>query len=190
MTSLQLARLLAEPTRLRLFSAVALGAVTPAEVARAAGVSARNTATGLRKLVDGGLIEESADGLRVSEDAIRAAVKDERPPLPVETFGTGSVDTDAVLRKFIRNGRLVKMPGQFTRREAVLRHLALRDFSPGTRYSEREVNDILRAWCEGSTTDHVSARRYLVDYRILDREDAGEYWLSEREHPAPVILGG
>jgi hypothetical protein len=40
------------------------------------------------------------------------------------------------------------------------------------------VNDILKAWCEGAdATDHVSIRRYLIDYHILDREDSGQYWL-------------
>lgn len=189
MASVKLARLLAEPCRLRLFSAVALGATTPDEAARAAGVSVRSTATGLRRLVDGGVIEESADGLRVCEDSIRETARDERPPAPAETFGSGDDDTDALLRTFIRDGRLVRLPGQFRRRQAVLRYLAQRDFRPGIRYSEREVNDILRAWCEGSSSDHVSARRYLVDYGILDREDVGIYWLSDRKH-AGVVLGG
>ena len=190
MASVKLARLLAEPTRLRLFSAVALGATTPAEAARAAGVSARGTATGLRRLVDGGVIEESADGLRVCENAIREAVRDEQPAAPAEAFGSGDDDTDALLRTFIRDGKLVRLPSQFRRRQAVLRYLAERDFSPGVRYSEREVNDILRAWLEGSSSDHVSARRYLVDYGILDREDVGIYWLADRKHPARLVLGG
>jgi hypothetical protein len=190
MASVKLARLLAEPTRLRLFSAVALGATTPAEAARAAGVSARSTATGLRRLVDGGLIEESVDGLRVCENAIRETVRDEQPTAPADAFGSGDDDTDALLRTFIRDGKLVRLPSQFRRRQAVLRYLAERDFRHGVRYSERAVNDILRAWLAGSSSDHVSARRYLVDYGILDREDVGIYWLADRKHPARLVLGG
>jgi hypothetical protein len=81
------------------------------------------------------------------------------------------------IRAFLRDGRLVRLPAKSTRRQEVLRHLAMRDFRPGARYTERQVNDVLRDWCEGAETDYVSVRRYLVDYGILDREDAGVYWL-------------
>jgi hypothetical protein len=84
----------------------------------------------------------------------------------------------ALLQKFLRDGRLIRLPAKFTRRKEVLRYLALRDFRPYTWYTEREVNEVLKAWCEGTAaTDYVSIRRYLVDYHILDREDGGRYWL-------------
>jgi hypothetical protein len=84
----------------------------------------------------------------------------------------------ALLQRFLRDGRLLRLPAKFTRRKEVLRYLAMRDFEPYTWYAEREVNEILKAWCEGAAaTDYVSIRRYLIDYRILDREDGGRYWL-------------
>jgi hypothetical protein len=83
----------------------------------------------------------------------------------------------ALLQQFLRDGRLVRLPSKFTRRKAVLRYLAMRDFRPRTWYAEPEVNEILKAWYEGAATDYVSIRRYLIDYQILDREDAGRYWL-------------
>jgi hypothetical protein len=85
---------------------------------------------------------------------------------------------EALLRNFLRDGRLVRLPAKSTRRKLVLRYLAMRDFRPRTWYAEHEVNEILKAWCAGAAaTDYVSIRRYLIDYRILDREDAGRYWL-------------
>ena len=51
---------------------------------------------------------------------------------------------------------------------------ALRAFEPGTRYTEKEVDAILRTWCAGGATDHVSLRRFLVDEGLLTRE-AGRY---------------
>lgn len=84
----------------------------------------------------------------------------------------------AVLENFLRDGHLVRLPAKCTKREALLRHLAMRDFRPYTWYAEEEVNEILKTWCEGAdATDYVSVRRYLIDYHILDREDAGRYWL-------------
>ena len=85
---------------------------------------------------------------------------------------------EALLRNFLRDGRLIRLPAKFTRRKEILRYLAMRDFRPRTWYAEREVNEVLKAWCEGAVaTDYVSVRRYLIDYHILDREDAGRYWL-------------
>jgi hypothetical protein len=50
-------------------------------------------------------------------------------------------------------------------------------FAAGRSYSEGEVNDILRGWLahEGSmlTVDHVELRRWLVDSRVLARDDYG-----------------
>jgi len=84
----------------------------------------------------------------------------------------------ALRQNFLRDGRLIRLPAKLTRRKEILRYLATRDFKPRTWYAEREVNEILKAWCEGADgTDYVSVRRYLIDYHILDREDSGKYWL-------------
>jgi hypothetical protein len=95
----------------------------------------------------------------------------------VEFREAGDERAEALVRAFLRDGRLVRLPARLTRRKEVLRYLAMRDFRPGIRYTEHQVNDVLRDWCEGAGTDYVSVRRYLVDYGILDREDAGDYWL-------------
>lgn len=84
----------------------------------------------------------------------------------------------ALLENFLRAGHLVRLPAKYTKRKELLRYLAMRDFRPYTWYAEQEVNEILKAWCDGAdATDYVSVRRYLIDYHILDREDAGRYWL-------------
>lgn len=36
---------------------------------------------------------------------------------------------------------------------------------------------VLRAWCAGGGTDHVTLRRHLVDEGVLSRE-TGECWRS------------
>ena len=62
-------------------------------------------------------------------------------------------------------------------------------FAAGRNYAEGEVNDILRGWLahEGSmlTVDHVELRRWLVDCRVLARDDYGRaYTLGA---PSPEI---
>jgi hypothetical protein len=79
---------------------------------------------------------------------------------------------DAVLRTFLRDGRLVSVPAQQSKRRMVLEHL-VHVFEPGVRYPEREVNALLAAW----HPDVAALRRYLVDEGLLTRE-AGVYWRS------------
>ena len=82
------------------------------------------------------------------------------------------LDTDVVLRRFVRDGRLVSIPAQRSKRLIVLDRLA-QEFEVGRRYPERMVNELLGRWHR----DTAALRRYLVDDGFLDR-DAGEYWRS------------
>lgn len=80
------------------------------------------------------------------------------------------------MHAFVADGRLVRLPARWARRRAVLEHVA-RSFEPGRRIPEKEVDAVLRAWCAGGETDHVTVRRHLVDEGLLTRED-GVYWRS------------
>jgi hypothetical protein len=55
----------------------------------------------------------------------------------------------------------------------LLDHVA-QAFEPGRRYQETAVNEILKDACD----DHVTMRRYLVDYELLSRTPDGTYWRS------------
>ncbi|KOG29126.1 DUF2087 domain-containing protein [Streptomyces resistomycificus] len=178
-----LARLFAEESRVRVFAAVALGARGPAEVARAAGLSTKETALALLRLREQGVITAGDDGaLRVAYDLFkeqaRAAVRRQAEQAEVgraevEPVG-GDERTDMILRTFVRQGRLLRLPAQWTRKKLVLRYIAEQTFEPGIEYPERIVNEKLRAWSEGGETDHVTLRRYLVDLHEL-RRDEGIY---------------
>src|SRR6266536_623698 len=73
---------------------------------------------------------------------------------------------EAVLGRFIRDGRLVSVPAARSKRLLVLDHLAGL-FEPGRRYTEAEVNQALVAW----HPDYAALRRYLVDEGFLRRAD-------------------
>ncbi|HUJ06319.1 MAG TPA: DUF2087 domain-containing protein [Streptosporangiaceae bacterium] len=77
---------------------------------------------------------------------------------------------EAVLRTFMRNGRITALPAKRSRRLVLLDHIA-QLFDVGVRYSEGEVNRILL----GLHEDYAALRRYLVDEGFLSR-DHGEYW--------------
>ena len=78
--------------------------------------------------------------------------------------------------KFAPAGTPPAAPEKIARRAAKRRVQVERAaglFSPGVKYTEREVNDLLKTLFE----DHVFARRMMIEHRILDRTDNGsEYW--------------
>ena len=174
--------LLAEPERLRVVSALALGATTILEVAAAAGLDPREVVRALRRLERAGLVSREKDQLALHAERFKEAAREAAPDGPAAPLSADPA-TDAVLRAFTRDGRITSIPVQRGRRRLLLEHVA-GSFEPGLRYPEREVNAILRAWYP----DHATLRRYLVDELLLDRAD-GMYWRIggpvEVEPPAP-----
>jgi hypothetical protein len=159
----ELVALLAEPDRLRALAAVALGAATQPEVAERAELEPRAAARALSRLVAGGLLDgETGKGYRVRTEVLQAAAI---PPAPA---GDAPADEpeDAVLRRFVHNGRLLAMPAARGKRLVVLDHLAGL-FEPGRRYPEPVVNELLGRY----HPDYAMLRRYLVDDGFLARED-------------------
>jgi hypothetical protein len=80
-------------------------------------------------------------------------------------------ETEKVLRAFVRDGRIVAIPARAAKRRLLLEYVA-GAFEPGVRYTEREVDAVLRAFHE---PDWVSLRRYLIDEDLMARRD-GWYW--------------
>lgn len=89
------------------------------------------------------------------------------------------IDLEAYDRKVLAdfstpNGRLKTIPARRKKLMIVLRHI-VKDFRPGIRYPEAQVNQILAAYHE----DTATLRRELVGFGLLERE-RGEYWLVEQ----------
>jgi hypothetical protein len=164
--------LLADPARLRVVAALALGAGTLEDVAAASGLPLKDVALAARRLARAGLVHRDGHALALHTEhfgaAARAAAEAAPPPEPLSSDPA----EDAVLSAFVRNGRLVSIPAQRSKRRVVLEHL-VRVFEPGVRYPEREVNALLGVW----HPDVAALRRYLVDDGLLTRE-AGVYWRS------------
>lgn len=167
-----IAGLLADPVRLKVVAALALGAGTIEEVAAATGLGLKEVALAARRLARAGLVHRDGHDLALRTErfgaAARAAAEAAPPPEPL----SDDPAADAVLSSFVRDGRLVSIPSQRSKRLVVLDHL-VRVFEPGVRYPEREVNALLAAW----HPDVAALRRYLVDEGFLTRE-AGVYWRS------------
>jgi hypothetical protein len=87
-------------------------------------------------------------------------------------FEGATVAEVAVLRAFVRDGRLLSIPVARNKRLVVLEWLS-HEFEPGRHYSEKMVNLVLGR----IHADTAALRRALVDEGFLDREH-GEYWRS------------
>ena len=73
-----------------------------------------------------------------------------------------------------KDGIVVRWPKKAAEKEAVLWYLQSK-FEPGRRYSEREVNELLKRW--HAFGDHALLRRELFDHFYLNRTaDCTQYW--------------
>jgi len=176
--------LLAEPLRLRVFAAIALGARSLAEVAGAAGVSLPAASRAAGRLARGRLVIVEDDPVagrtfRVAGDRLATAARaaPRRPATPLPGDGDLSPAQRQLLAHFFVNGRLTSVPVNRTKRLVVLDYLAGR-FDPGRTYPEKEVNFLLGML----HADFAALRRYLVDEGFLERRD-GFYWRAGGTYP-------
>lgn len=86
-------------------------------------------------------------------------------------------ERDKIVKRYFRDGldgKLSAWPKKEKRKLIVLQHIVSR-FNPHKKYTEQEVNEILK----GVHDDYVTIRRYLIEYGFLDRtDDCREYWVK------------
>ncbi|MDQ3914655.1 MAG: DUF2087 domain-containing protein [Actinomycetota bacterium] len=162
--------LLAEPDRLRVAAAVVLGASTVDAIVGATGLEPKAVEQALARLTSGGLVTGDRRRLTLDEEELHAGVRSAAEEREAgEKLGLPPVASD-VLRRFVRNRRLVSIPVARSKRLVILDHLS-QEFEPGWRYTEADVNQVLGDY----HTDVAALRRYLVDEGFMGRE-GGEYW--------------
>lgn len=166
MTAATLTGLLGDEDRLRVVAAIALGARTIDDVAKAGNLAPDDVRRALPRLFAAGVVKDG-DGLRVDLAPLRDAARD-RPPRRRE-LPDATPEQARVLRNFAENGRLKALPVRASQRRVVLEYLAAR-FDEGIDYPEADVNDLLVQFHD----DYASLRRCLVDERLLTRS-AGIY---------------
>jgi len=84
----------------------------------------------------------------------------------------GSYDRKVLRDYLFEDGRLKNIPAQRKKRDVILRHI-VREFEPGRRYAETEVNEIISRFHE----DYATIRREFIMRRMMDREGGGgDYW--------------
>lgn len=96
-----------------------------------------------------------------------------------ERYAITEEENDKIIKSYFKqgpDGPLDNFPIKKEKRKvAILRHIAKR-FDTGTKYTEKEVNEILKA----IYADYVLVRRYLIEYGFMERErDCSQYWIKE-----------
>ncbi len=74
---------------------------------------------------------------------------------------------------FHPDGTLISIPVKLAKKLAVLRHVAA-DLSPDAKYPDKELNAIIAKYHH----DTAALRRYMIEYRILERDGESVYWVS------------
>ncbi|WP_366923644.1 DUF2087 domain-containing protein [Metallumcola ferriviriculae] len=94
-----------------------------------------------------------------------------------DRYNVTQEESEKILKKYFPEGtagRLEIFPAKEKHKLVLLGEIVKR-FERGRSYDEKEVNRILKT----AFDDHVTLRRYLVEYGFLDRKpDGSQYWLK------------
>jgi hypothetical protein len=185
---------LADYSRLSLLRRLHAGEQTVGDLAKSIDLGEPTVSHHLSRLREAGLVTLRMAGnqrfYRANESGLakfkRLAQNIEiPPPQPERAADDGWIaclgwdaQDQQVLREHTRGGKITHLPNKQKKLMVLLRWLATH-FAPDQRYSELEVNEVLkRVYAE----DYVSLRRDLVDSGYLRRErGGGKYWLAPEE---------
>jgi predicted transcriptional regulator len=174
---------LSDANRLKIVGLLARQSYTVEQLAAMLGLGASTVSHHLSRLSEAGLVTATArsyyNDYQLKTEKIEKVA---HLLLDKETLlaAAGELDNDAQDRTIVShyllpNGQLKTIPAQQKKLYAVLRHI-VRDFEPGRRYSEKDVNEKLARY----HADTASLRRELISARLMDRESSGgAYWRVE-----------
>jgi predicted transcriptional regulator len=177
---------MADANRLKIVGLLSQQGYSVEQLAAMLNLSPATTSHHLKMLAEAGLVTARAESYYnlyqlvpgVLEQIARDLGTQERLPRMAAEVDLGAYDRKVMHDLLLPDGTLKVIPAQRKKREVVLHHL-LKQFEPGVRYTEKQVNDILARF----HADTATLRRELISYRLLDRA-GGEYWKIDGEsHP-------
>ncbi len=159
---------LAHPMRLRLLATIAEAGRSGRRIheLKMEELTEKQLRGHLKHLLDAGLIDADDAELVARLDRMQQQQDAER---------AGTVQGSEAAAYF-KEGRLIELPRSDGMRRAVLEQIA-GGFDAGRRYSEAEVNDVLR----GFHDDYTGLRRHMVDLGLLDRDLRGTAYRVARQ---------
>jgi predicted transcriptional regulator len=174
---------LSDENRLKIVGLLAQQPYSVEKLSEVLGLSVSTTSHHLSRLAKAGLVSVQVDGhyyiYSLNTGALQAKAQ---RLLHEETLPklSGDLSQDAYDRKVLGSfldaeGRIKSFPTQEKKFLVILRYV-LKDFQPGVRYPEKQINEILRRYSE----DTAYLRRSLISFHLMQRAGGGgEYWLAE-----------
>jgi len=174
---------LADANRLKIVGLLALRSYSGEELVALLGLKASTVSHHLSRLAGVGLVSARAEGYYSVYQLEESALQKIRLLFSLTDLvsAAAGVDLGAYDRKVIHDftrpdGSLKEIPAQRKKLEAILRYV-VKDFEPGKRYPEKQVNEILSRF----HPDTASLRRELVAANLMERAGGGgEYWRTEK----------
>jgi predicted transcriptional regulator len=178
--ALPLFKALADKNRLKIVGLLAQRPHAVEELSKALKIGASTVSHHLSVLRNAGLAEGKVEGYysiySLRTESLQTAAKQLLKREQLKGLAQDTSD-DSFERKVLATfttpeGRIKAFPVQ-EKKFLVLIRYALREFKPGVRYREKEVNEILSRFSK----DTARIRRAFVDYHFMDREGGGgSYW--------------
>ena len=168
---------LADAERLKIAGLLGVEALTPTQVAERLEMNPIEVERHLEQLVAARLAQKEGNVYRLDSQALekltRQVLAQSHPPATEYEGDEFEVKT---LRAYISpDGSLKSIPTQQKKQSVILKYL-VKNFEPGVKYPEAQVNQILGRYHE----DYAALRRYMVDNKFLQREKS-IYWRTENQ---------
>lgn len=165
---------LSDANRLKIIGILANHPMSVEQIAAALNLSASTVSHHLAKLSDAGLVSARAEGyysiyslnFSLLEEMSQRLLKKENLTQLAENMDLESFDRKIVHDYITTEGKLKTIPAQEKKLLAILRYI-IQSFELDKNYTEREVNEIIKKFHD----DFASIRRYLIDYRFMQREN-------------------
>lgn len=171
---------LADSNRLKIVGLLAEKSYSVEELAALLKLKPPTVSHHLAKLLDAGLVRSRSQSYynvyELDQPALEAKTRSMFSQQELSSV-VSEVDADAYDKKVIkdysrRDGSLKTLPAQRKKLDAILRYV-VKAFDVNKRYSEKQVNEILKRYHE----DTATLRRELVGFGLMQREGGGgEYW--------------
>ncbi len=171
---------LADSNRLKIVGLLAEKSYSVEELAELLQIKPSTVSHHLSRLSEAGLVKSHSESYYNVYQLDQSVLEEKARTMftQVELSNVAAeVDADAYDKKVIRDytrrdGSLKTLPAQRKKLEAVLRYV-VKAFDAEKRYSEKQVNEILKRYHE----DTATLRRELVGFGLMQREGGGgEYW--------------
>jgi len=172
---LQLLKLLADETRLEILNILLREDSYVEKLACELSLTPATICYHLKKMESAGIVNCSRTQFYMIYSVNREIF--DKPLYELIKKDAPTVDTEEkykkeVLSHFFKYGKLTQIPTQRKKREIVLQEIA-KQFEPGRKYEETEVNDIIHRFHD----DHCTIRREMIACGIMVRKNE-IYWLK------------